>query len=514
MHLGPSSSLANQEITQRCLNRMAAQCKLGREIISAEFPQFELLRSMWPLNLKLFIKNSPEREQVGVPLTRVASVINVCPNTLIDQYFQLLPPAQYNFSKSKDNFESWKTAFFASTRRSPHKYNVMRSLLIRLGGWGGSTSGCERLLSKHVRVTTAHRANGVLKESTMDHDAALICCDTGVDEDNNLIAHAQRAWSAVYGSTRLLDGPRAKRVDAGCKRKASTSQTLSEHTWVKRRRASLGDIINNHRDGDQVVVGDASAQWGATHDKELTFQKDKQQLEKLVAYEDGVLLPHEVEAELPDDLLTMQLARAKNSLERERKHAKHNLTPLTHTAQKMSTVFVDPALRTDSLMTCIRESGMTSCERGDAELFVVANVAKLGQRISWCVALSGGVACNTEYIKSRCARGNAITFKSAIKTRRLIFITSAFRRLHPIICDIVDSKMGIPSSKWKLVTLAEFVTKAVGGKHGNVLIALVTAKEQRSPAFRGVKLKLTAEDALTFITDINLANMCTGMCGA
>ena len=87
-----------------------------------------------------------------------------------------------------------------------------------------------------------------------------------------------------------------------------------------------------------------------------------------------------------------------------------------------------------------------------------------------------------------------------------------FKNAHPVLSTIIASK--IPNSKWKMVTYAVLIAKATGGTAAllNQLVALVTAREQRSDEFRYVKLKLTSQDALVFFREIDTINSCTGIC--
>ena len=64
-------------------------------------------------------------------------------------------------------------------------------------------------------------------------------------------------------------------------------------------------------------------------------------------------------------------------------------------------------------------------ERESAYAFVVKDVAALGQRISWCLALGGGTACTVDYILSGMEQGNAILLPG----RRICDILLHYARL-------------------------------------------------------------------------------------
>ena len=88
---------------------------------------------------------------------------------------------------------------------------------MRLGGYGGSTSGVERLFAKGYVVSGFCRT-----ELTEDHvNDELDLVDGGLDGEEDLVViGAQHLWMRVYKGNR--SGDRAKRVDTGVPRNSQT----------------------------------------------------------------------------------------------------------------------------------------------------------------------------------------------------------------------------------------------------------------------------------------------------
>ena len=93
-------------------------------------------------------------------------------------------------------------------------------------------------------------------------------------------------------------------------------------------------------------------------------------------------------------------------------------------------------------------------------------------------------------------------------------ITDAFFAAHPTLADIVVAKADQPGSNWKLISRDVLLARAARPHLKNVLVALVTAEEQLSDEFAGVKLKLTSTCALLWITTIVEESCCLNLCGA
>ena len=257
--------------------------------------------------------------------------------------------------------------------------------------------------------------------------------------------------------------------------------------------------------------------WTDTHEREVNFNRRKQNNELMRAYEGGVLLDREVRqvADIDAKLLSFQMRRAQNDLAREAKHARHNLQRKPHKARALSdgtTMFIEAGVdRTQTLLAATRRLNIRiDDDRRKAAVFVVPDVSNLNKLSSWCLALSGGIAASPEYITSGLKTGIALAFKAALHTPRRVGLTDDFKLAHPRLADILTFKVAAPDSKWRLEPADDVLLMAQTARPAllNQLILLVTVAEQRLPAMRPVKFKLTATDFLLFASSIDETGSC------
>ena len=132
------------------------------------------------------------------------------------------------------------------------------------------------------------------------------------------------------------------------------------------------------------------------------------------AFADGVLL----KSEIPSDMLARQseteALSAKRFLQRQREHQAHSLKRRVHshgpTDVFNAKVFVHPSIPNPDLGTKVRLTRKAEL----AKVFVVQDVTKPGEKISWCATLGGGVVCTPEYIRSGMKRGTALAYSPAV----------------------------------------------------------------------------------------------------
>ena len=96
-------------IQQRCLDRMRGWVKLSTQIAKAEFPEYELLQALSPLNLQEASARTCNAHQAGRRaehvqnlLDRMAQVLRISKTELCSEYFDVLPAALAAFRTGKD----------------------------------------------------------------------------------------------------------------------------------------------------------------------------------------------------------------------------------------------------------------------------------------------------------------------------------------------------------------------------------------------------------------------------
>ena len=155
-------------VIHRCLSRMAAWCRLSEEICTTEFAGFGLLQAMSAFNLETHMNELVLGEHLKVPLKRLCMCLNLNETLVWEEFCSYLPIAVEEFKKNHDTFLAWAAALQRPPRGHVLHGASLRKIVKRLGGWGASTTGCERLLSKFVRTVNKHRAKDASEERIQD----------------------------------------------------------------------------------------------------------------------------------------------------------------------------------------------------------------------------------------------------------------------------------------------------------------------------------------------------------
>ncbi len=139
-------------VLDRCFRRFNAWLKLAREVLAAEFPQFETLQAFSALRLTSCtdrLRTSADRERVALTaqLMKLAQFFRLNADTLIHEFFDHLPSAQFNFdhSASSDSLAAWRGVANQTDARGRrllknHPVETLRYVLIRAYAWGASTT--------------------------------------------------------------------------------------------------------------------------------------------------------------------------------------------------------------------------------------------------------------------------------------------------------------------------------------------------------------------------------------
>ena len=233
--------------------------------------------------------------------------------------------------------------------------------------------------------------------------------------------------------------------------------------------------------------------------KEISFNRAKKLVRKAEAYEDGILLEHEITETTLDAVKDLRARRAKNERERDNahRHLQRVLLPSRRVALHGRKVFIETNVPDYAgAQTACRAQGMRlQTDRSDADIFVLADPSKPGQRSSWALVVGGGLAVTLEFIKSCGANGGSIAYSAASAAKRHLWISPAFLRAHQELAMIVTQIAQRPNAKWTLV-YGESVYLDLVCKHTNrpakqqrhyEAIALVTPALKAERRFSKVK---------------------------
>ena len=141
-----------------CLKRFASWTRLAKEVVAAEFPQFELLQAMACFELtpmadrRLAMTAGDERLALDEKLEKLAAVLQLDEDRLRQQFYDFHAAAQHRFDElGISSFAAWRASVLATSANKRmnqmHASETLSQALARAAGWGASTSGVEQMFS-------------------------------------------------------------------------------------------------------------------------------------------------------------------------------------------------------------------------------------------------------------------------------------------------------------------------------------------------------------------------------
>ena len=212
--IGGRDPAALQPIIDRCLKRLRHWVCLARDVVAAEFPEFETLQAFSVRRLqsqsdrRRWANGDEERRNMCDRLTKLARVMKLDMEKLQEQCFDHLPIAQFEFDTTTPActpFIAWKTAIergsHHGSHRRRHPTDELLKLLVRAGAWGMSTSGVERTFSQSRASLTVQRTK-MLETHKRDDIFLLSTSNDNQTVDDALAKAAAELWVGVYGPRR------------------------------------------------------------------------------------------------------------------------------------------------------------------------------------------------------------------------------------------------------------------------------------------------------------------------
>lgn len=83
---------------------------------------------------------------------------------------------------------------------------------------------------------------------------------------------------------------------------------------------------------------------------------------------------------------------------------------------------------------------LTAAQCQEATLFVVASFSDISSLVLWNAVLAGGIVCTLDFLKS--GSGPVQSFKAAMGTRRLLWITDGFIEKWPLMANSAVHRKG------------------------------------------------------------------------
>ena len=452
-------------IVNRCAGRLAAWVAVARDVAAAEYPDFLVLHAMRIFRLEDHSRPIENTEEHNRCISRIANFFDVDEDKFRQQFqhtFGIALAIKSTQSSKLHAAEIWRLAIEKvlahRSYRDSHPIDALAPALSRFVSWLPSSCGLERNFATMSKVIGKSSMN---MGSHMKHDLFTIATSgANLQEQESIHREAALVWASNFGRHRTAD--RKPRIDIGTKR---GPRKRTETAFLQERRPHVLAAAKSWTSSKPIEVGE---EWA---EKEKQFQGDKKQRRKIIAGTEGQLLPGEKKA-IEKELADFEKRDGNDDRRRLREH-QQRLRELQIAKPQVSfegqTVFASvPASEIDAKV--FESLGMKlTKKRSDAQVFVMPDISKIGQRDNWCLAIGGGRAVTIEYLKSRGASGSMLSFKPAISQKVLkvwasVDFVEKFRELFELLTEIV----GRPGSKWSWHggTMEDFVasskTKALG----------------------------------------------------
>ena len=490
----------SQGAVRRCLNHMCNWTKLAREVVQAEFPDYNLFAAFAAFDVHA--DQDIDAVLNCMHIDRMAKAFGVDGPQLRGELLRHRPLVQAAVSGGTPLREAWqdvlrKTQTRGKATRDAYPAEALAPVTQRYLAWSVSSSGVEQTFSRFD-----HAGLGRTPASTATENLRLRLLTSRHDEaEEKWVVHrAQELYVRLFpGGARTRDTSR-KRLDKGTKRPRD-GKGDSEVGFLRTKRRAVRDAINAEKaskglpgKADAAIVlkdlrGEAAG-WTDGHAKELAFLRAKQAKRKVEAFRDGLLLDHEVSADLVKKVAEQDRQDRKND-DKNRRDAKRTsrkaamaCRPLPWGVLSHLMVWVDKeGLRPEqeqAVQQRLQERGMARTQdRVRAHVFFVSDPSKPGQRVEWLAALRGGWVASRSYLVK--GKGGAFIkyAKGVAYTSRRIWVSPAFRAKHRGIYEMLSTAAQWPGSQWHLVPTLEGFARLCAAGGGNI-ISIVLARADES----------------------------------
>mmetsp|Transcript_26777 Transcript_26777/g.58221 ORF Transcript_26777/g.58221 Transcript_26777/m.58221 type:complete len:347 (+) Transcript_26777:637-1677(+) len=295
------------------------------------------------------------------------------------------------------------------------------------------------------------------------------------DIDDKIIEAARRLWSNNFGLSRVA---RNQRVDAGIKRPGPDKD--SEIAFLRKRRQAAIDPKST-----PDIRGDARACWGEGHMKEEDFQAKKRL--KRAHFMNDHLLPSERQRLFSeadhDNWKKDQWQKARmHKRAQERREATLSLKRPLPRWEPFSKVFLESRLsplQSSSVAQILPKLKMhIGKNSAEANFFAVADLANIGDRVSWTLAFLGGTVATEKYFKTNGQAGGCASYHLTSGT---LWVSASFAAENYAVYELVETLIARSAGRWTWQPGAadDFVRS-----RRTRLFGLIAKREKASDAFR------------------------------
>ena len=288
----------SESAKQEAFAHMRAWTLLAREVLSAEFPDFDLVDAFSVLALpkQRYVDRLDLREGDRMRLDRLAKAFSQ--PAFPEEYTNYLPfaIAAYSQTNFKCSYaDAWKAAI--ANRQSMHPSGALSAVLLRFTCFSPATSKIEQSFALVLQRASVQRLNGTdASESRM---IALLVADLNEAEIENLCEVAAGIWTRAF-PLKMVKVHKRKRLDANIPRRRRQPRdigtSVTERAFLKRAHAQIAASAPSgiHQRLDTYVP----ELWTESHTKEREFQRGKRQRRLVQAHMDNLTLPTETTDEL------------------------------------------------------------------------------------------------------------------------------------------------------------------------------------------------------------------------
>ena len=478
---GGPGCLTTHMIEKR-MSRMKRYLDMVDTVLTAEFPDFDLVSSFCVFRLggqfggdRTRHANYGEEDKIFWKkcIERLSTVFRVCRLQLQCQLNPLLGLAtEIQKQKGCTPREALREAY-RLRKKSGTPMDAVSLPLWRFLSWVIVTSDLERDFALERRLFP-HKGHCTNQTRFRLMRLASGCPSTYKSEDlKRVLGRAQELWVQRHS-----DGTRQLRTfDArkGQRQRVHKDQRFTKARWKRQRTKALDDALSLSSAQPSMIVhsfpeplvGTSSSSSIATanaFNKELQFNKDKYQKQKMQAMRLGTLIASEksrefIDAAEADDVKQKKLDRARLAKEKGIEEKVKGFT------LSLGEVFDKPIF----VSTRVGPSHSNSLEVKLAHFNQVSNVmaarvvvsstlvlGKMGDRLACAVMLCGMIVVRPGFIYRNCKA--CLTCKAAVNRRRRLFLTEGFRTKYPGLVDIIVAAAQRPASRWLVFeTLEQYI---------------------------------------------------------
>ena len=531
-------------IVTRCLKRFQTWVRLAREVLRAEFPQFETVQAFSALRLRSLAAEplaalEAERLTQTAKLAKIAQMLNLDADELTIQLFDNLPSALWAFERGGvgDSLAAWREAVGARDqscrrlgRRRASQTGVLRSALLRAGAWGASTSCVERLFGLLLKAQPKER-NCMDEGFVRDELFLLASKQLGSPAGHKALSQAAPAvWASAYGPPREAARNETRRRRRRLGGRAPRPGTWK--AWKQKRRAEVTRAVEEAR-GSGELAADAPAPLVDVHAdtfdiaEEALFQRRKRFKRALDSMRENSLTPAEQIAEFGSVEGAQQVLAASTYLSKksvgehfrksQRKKASRSRAEPAAAALRGKRVHVDSAVARavgrraalDEALGAVGAAAEPARETADA--FLVPDVARPGQRVLLSAGLAGGIVLSLPSLIT--GVGPRVSYRRALETRRVVWFSETFQHSHPALMAIFRARLAeARQNRWAVAPEREdFCDRARRNARKIMFLGFAAKREVGGYALR-VATVLTSETLMPFLTTVARLRSSTAAC--